>query len=75
MLVLRGVTEPPEVVEVGAGRIVGTSTRRIVEEASWLLDDSSEYKKISRIENSFRDRHAAERIVSILDQQLSSRYS
>ena len=56
---LRDTTERPEVIEVGAGRIVGTDTDRIVRVASQLLTDDSEYDAMSTAENPFGDGHAA----------------
>ena len=70
VLVLRETTERPEVIEVGAGRIVGTDTNRIVRVASQLLTDDLEYEAMSSAENPFGDGHAAERIVDILEQRL-----
>jgi UDP-N-acetylglucosamine 2-epimerase len=63
---LRELTERPEVVEAGAGRIVGTDCQRIVDETSLLLTDSIEYKRMSNVQNPFGDGHAAERIVEII---------
>jgi UDP-N-acetylglucosamine 2-epimerase (non-hydrolysing) len=65
-LVLREVTERPEGVETGALRLVGTDPRRIVAEASRLLDDPLEYARMARAENPYGDGHAAERIVASL---------
>jgi UDP-N-acetylglucosamine 2-epimerase (non-hydrolysing) len=66
VLVLRELTERPEVIEVGAGRIVGTDAGRIVEAASRLLTDAGEYARMSSAENPFGDGRAAERIADIL---------
>jgi UDP-N-acetylglucosamine 2-epimerase (non-hydrolysing) len=65
-LVLRDVTERPEGVEAGTLRLVGTETSHIVEAASRLLDDGSEYAKMARAANPYGDGHAAERIVEHL---------
>lgn len=70
VLVLREVTERPEVIEAKAGKIVGTNSLRIVEETARLLTDPAEYKVMSKAENPFGDGHAAERIVDILAQRL-----
>ena len=70
VLVLREVTERPELIEANAGKIVGTDTSSIVEAAARLLTDAVEYAQMSVIENPFGDGHAAERIVSILAQRL-----
>ncbi|HYP26243.1 MAG TPA: UDP-N-acetylglucosamine 2-epimerase (non-hydrolyzing) [Blastocatellia bacterium] len=66
VLVLRGVTERPEVVEAGAGRLVGTDSARIAEAAGELLSDPREYRKMSEAENPFGDGLAAQRIVDAL---------
>jgi UDP-N-acetylglucosamine 2-epimerase (non-hydrolysing) len=70
VLVLREVTERPELIEANAGRIVGTETSAIVDAASLLLTDAAEYDRMASAENPFGDGHAAERIVDILEQRL-----
>jgi UDP-N-acetylglucosamine 2-epimerase (non-hydrolysing) len=70
VLVLREVTERPELVEANAGKVVGTDARTIVEAASLLLTDAAAYARMSAAENPFGDGHAAERIVDILDRWL-----
>jgi UDP-N-acetylglucosamine 2-epimerase (non-hydrolysing) len=70
VLVLRQVTERPEVIEVGAGKLVGTDTLRILDEATLLLSDQAEYERMSSAENPFGDGHAAERIVNLLAEHL-----
>src|SRR2546425_306831 len=72
VLVLREVTERPEVVEVGAGLVIGVDTERIVQEVSALLNDPEQYQKMSSAENPFGDGHAAGRIVKILAERLPS---
>jgi UDP-N-acetylglucosamine 2-epimerase (non-hydrolysing) len=71
VLILREVTERPEVVEVGAARIVGTDAGRVVAEASRLLTDPAAYRAMSAAENPFGDGRAGERIASILDESLA----
>jgi UDP-N-acetylglucosamine 2-epimerase len=68
VLVLREVTERPEGVAAGTLRLAGTDTRRIVEEATRLLDDASAHAEMARASNPFGDGHAAERIVEALLQ-------
>jgi UDP-N-acetylglucosamine 2-epimerase (non-hydrolysing) len=70
VLVLRQVTERPEVIEAGAGRLIGTDSDRIVEEVSRLLNDSSRYHEMSEVENPFGDGQAAKRIVRLLAEKL-----
>jgi UDP-N-acetylglucosamine 2-epimerase (non-hydrolysing) len=71
VLVLRDVTERPEVIESGAGKLVGTDTVRIVDEVSRLLREPSQYAAMSSVQNPFGDGHAAERIVEILEEVLA----
>jgi UDP-N-acetylglucosamine 2-epimerase (non-hydrolysing) len=70
VLVLRDVTERPEVIEVGAGKIVGTNRDRIVAETSRLLSDPAAYQAMSSTANPFGDGRAAERIVDALAKAL-----
>ena len=69
VLVLRELTERPEVVEAGAGRVIGTDCKRIVKEATLLLNNNLEYRKMSAAQNPFGDGHAAERIIDIIAQR------
>jgi UDP-N-acetylglucosamine 2-epimerase (non-hydrolysing) len=71
VLVLREVTERPEVIEAGAGKIVGVDTQNIVREVSELLRNQERYRQMSTAINPFGDGHAAERIVEILAQRLA----
>jgi UDP-N-acetylglucosamine 2-epimerase (non-hydrolysing) len=68
VLVLREVTERPEGVAAGTLRLVGTATRRIVEEATRLLDDPAAHAEMARASNPFGDGQAARRIVESLLQ-------
>jgi UDP-N-acetylglucosamine 2-epimerase len=70
VLVLREVTERPELIEANAGKIVGTDSRTIVDATSRLLTDAVEYAQMSAVANPFGDGHAAERIADVLGQQL-----
>src|SRR2546428_5105094 len=66
VLVLREVTERPELVEVGAGLVIGVDTERNVQEVSNLLNDPERDQRMCSAENVFGDGHAAERIVKTL---------
>jgi UDP-N-acetylglucosamine 2-epimerase (non-hydrolysing) len=72
VLVLRDVTERQELIEAKAGRLVGTNTQRIIEEAGRLLGDDEAYRAMSSVENPFGDGQAAERIAQILEDRLSA---
>lgn len=69
VLVLRETTERPEVIEVGAGQLVGTDTDRIVTAASRLLTDRAAYERMINVVNPFGDGHSAARIVQILTER------
>ncbi|MEP6832519.1 MAG: UDP-N-acetylglucosamine 2-epimerase (non-hydrolyzing) [Gemmatimonas sp.] len=73
VLIMRGVTERPEVVTSGAGRLVGTRADMIVEEASRLLTDDVARRAMERAPNPFGDGLASERIADILELRLTGR--
>jgi len=71
VLVLREVTERPEVIEVGAGQIIGVNTTNIIQEVSDLLANRQRYEQMAAAKNPFGDGHAATRIVDILAERIS----
>ena len=71
VLVLREVTERPEALDAGVVRLVGTDTRRIVDEASVLLSDAGAYAAMAKRASPFGDGHASERIADVLARELS----
>ena len=71
VLVLRGETERPEGIRVGALKLVGTDARRIAIEGQRLLDGAAAYQRMSRASNVFGDGKAAGRIVRILERALA----
>ncbi len=71
VLVMRERTERPEAVEAGTVQLVGTDSRRIVQEAARLLEDTAEYVRRSRIHNPYGDGHASERITATIAAHLS----
>ncbi len=73
VLIMRSVTERPEVVTSGAGRLVGTHSDVIVEEVSRLLTDDVARRAMERAPNPFGDGLAAERIADILELRLRGR--
>ncbi|MGB2693636.1 MAG: UDP-N-acetylglucosamine 2-epimerase (non-hydrolyzing) [Dehalococcoidia bacterium] len=66
VLVLREVTERPEVIDAGVARLVGSDTDTIVRETETLLRDANAYERMARVVNPFGDGHAAERIADVL---------
>jgi UDP-N-acetylglucosamine 2-epimerase len=66
VLVLRDVTERPELVAAGAGVLVGTKPERIEAEASRLLDDPAAREAMGRPRALFGDGRAGVRIAARL---------
>jgi UDP-N-acetylglucosamine 2-epimerase (non-hydrolysing) len=62
VLVMREETERPEGLQTGTLELVGHSRARIVEAASRLLSDPTEYERMARAVNPYGDGHAAARI-------------
>jgi UDP-N-acetylglucosamine 2-epimerase len=72
VLVLRDTTERPELVEAGAGMIVGTDTERIVRTVDQLLGDGRLLECMRQAVNPFGDGHTAARIADVLARDLES---
>lgn len=70
ILILRERTERPEVVQVGAGILVGTDPDLIVKEALAILCDPVVYERMVTVPNPFGDGRASERIAEILAASL-----
>jgi UDP-N-acetylglucosamine 2-epimerase (non-hydrolysing) len=66
VLVLRRETERPEGVAAGAAKLVGPDRERIVAEASRLLDDEAEYRRMSTVRNPYGDGRSALAIAEAL---------
>lgn len=69
ILILRTLTERPEVVESGFGRLVGTDPDVVVAAAGQLLSDAGAYHRMTAGANPFGDGHAAERILAIVAER------
>jgi UDP-N-acetylglucosamine 2-epimerase (non-hydrolysing) len=69
VLVLRDVTERPEVIDTGAAKLVGTDSDRIYLETKNLIENAECYQRMSQAVNPFGDGRAAERIVQFLLKQ------
>lgn len=67
VLVMRDTTERPEGVDAGTLKLVGTNEETIFNAFKKLLEDKSEYKKMSTACNPYGDGHASERIADILE--------
>ena len=71
VVVLRETTERPEVVEVGAARLVGTDPETIVSTVRQILEDPEVYRRMAGARNPFGDGRASERIADILYDELA----
>jgi UDP-N-acetylglucosamine 2-epimerase (non-hydrolysing) len=69
ILILRTVTERPEVVDAGFGRLVGTDPDVVVAAATQLLSDDATYRRMVSGANPFGDGRASERIVTIIAER------
>lgn len=66
VLVLRNETERPEAIEAGTVILCGTSRKKIVETANWLIRDSSAYDKMANAVNPYGDGNACRRITDAI---------
>ncbi len=66
VLVMRDTTERPEALTAGTVKLVGSDYNKIMGEVSMLLDNPTEYEKMSKAVNPYGDGHACERIVNYL---------
>lgn len=66
VLILRETTERPEIIEVGAGILVGTNRENIVEQVEKLYNSEQLYNKMCNVKNPFGDGTAAVKICDIL---------
>jgi len=72
VVVLRDVTERPEIVTAGGAVLAGPHRGRIVSEVERILADDRVARRMARIRNPFGDGRAARRIVRIIDAWLRS---
>ena len=68
VLVMRDTTERPEGVAAGTLKLVGTDETVIYENFKRLLEDRTEYAKMSNASNPYGDGFACKRIADILEQ-------
>jgi UDP-N-acetylglucosamine 2-epimerase (non-hydrolysing) len=71
VLVMRETTERPEGVRAGTCELVGTTVDGIVDAATRLLDNRSEYCRRSALRNPYGDGNASVRIVGVLENSFS----
>jgi UDP-N-acetylglucosamine 2-epimerase (non-hydrolysing) len=73
VLILRNVTERPEVVTSGFGELVGTDTGLIVRKSSTLLSDPKVYESMTTGTNPFGDGTASLKIISTIVEYFNAR--
>jgi UDP-N-acetylglucosamine 2-epimerase (non-hydrolysing) len=73
VLVMRDATERPEAVAAGTVKLVGTARKRIVNEASLLINDEDVYRRMSLARNPYGDGKAAMRIAAIISEMFKSK--
>lgn len=66
VLVMRETTERPEALDAGTVKLVGTDDARIVAALVRLLDEPSEYLRMSEAHNPYGDGKACQRIVEVI---------
>jgi len=66
VIVMRDTTERPEALEAGTVKLVGTDKNKIIKEAQSLIDDKTEYEKMSKAHNPYGDGKACNKIVEFL---------
>ena len=68
VLVTRDTTERPEAVEEGTVLLVGTDTKKIINETQKLISDTAYYKTLSLLHNPYGDGNATSRIVNFIKE-------
>ena len=66
---MRDTTERPEALDAGTVKLVGTNTDNIINEVNKLLNDKSEYERMSKSHNPYGDGKACEKIIKTLIEE------
>jgi UDP-N-acetylglucosamine 2-epimerase (non-hydrolysing) len=66
VLILRTMTERPEVIEAGVAKIIGPKADAIIREGEKLLYDQDEYMSMARRISPYGDGRAAKKITGVL---------
>lgn len=72
VLVMRDTTERPEGIKAGTLKLVGTEEETIYKAFKLLLEDESEYEKMSKASNPYGDGFASKRIADILTGEVTA---
>lgn len=67
VLVMRDTTERPEGIAAGTLKLVGTDEENIYKNFKLLLEDKTEYEKMSQASNPYGDGFASKRIADVLE--------
>ncbi|MBD7938619.1 UDP-N-acetylglucosamine 2-epimerase (non-hydrolyzing) [Cytobacillus sp. Sa5YUA1] len=67
VLVMRDTTERPEGIAAGTLKLVGTDEENIYKTCKLLLEDKTEYEKMSQASNPYGDGFASKRIADVLE--------
>lgn len=73
VLVMRDTTERPEGIAAGTLKLVGTEEENIYQNFKLLLEDETEYSKMSNASNPYGDGFASRRIADILEKAEAAR--
>jgi len=68
VLVMRDTTERQEALEAGTVKLVGTDKQTIIQEAQKLINEQTEYNKMSKAHNPYGDGKACDRIVRFIKE-------
>jgi len=73
VLVMRDTSERPEGIEAGSAKLVGTDAEKIVRETQRILNDKTEYARMSKAVNPYGDGKASKRIIRIISEHFGGR--
>lgn len=70
VLVMRNTTERPEAISAGTVKLVGSEQKSIIDSVQMLIDNDTEYKKMSLAHNPYGDGLAGEKIINVLLEKI-----
>jgi len=70
LLILRDETERPEVIKLGAGKLIKKNKSDITLNVERLLSNKKLYKKMSKVKNPYGDGRASIRIINVLKKNM-----
>ncbi len=73
VLVMRNTTERPEGINAGTLKLIGTNEENIYQNFKVLLDDKTEYEKMTNSTNPYGDGFASFKITNILNELLKGK--